>query len=132
MLKISNKNYNDPIVKVFFGQYCIVQSGTKREGYSPFISFEYNEINIGIETTYDKNWFKELNKNDKKDISKYVSDITYEDENGWTSLINDVYKCYITKIEDNIFVIDLNCYTEELIEPCSIILNEKIEINFNE
>ena len=47
---------------------------------------------------------KELKINDKKDISKYISDITYEDKKGWISLITGNYNCFITKTKNKLTI----------------------------
>lgn len=130
MLIINNKEFNNPSINISFGKYSVHQNGIDRDGYSPFISFKYTNLCIGIETNYDKNWLKELKQNFKEDISKYISDITYEDEKGWISLINGNYKCFISKVEDNIFTTELRCETQECGEYFDILINEKIHIDF--
>lgn len=129
MIVINEKKYNNVTYKVSFGKYSATQDGKKRNGEAPFISFKFNNILLGLETIYDKEWLKELKQNDKKDISKYISDITYEDEKGWISLITEQHKCYINRIEKNIFNIELECDAEDF-EEIIISLNEKIEIDF--
>ena len=130
MITINNKNYDNASKKVSFGEYNVTQDGKKRNGSAPFISFKFNNTILGLETIYDKKWFEELKINDKKNISKYISDITYEDEKGWISLITGNYKCFINKIDNNKFVVELNCETEECGEYYNISVNEEIEINF--
>ena len=93
-----------------------------------FISFKFDNIFLGLETIYDKKWLKELKINDKKDISKYISDITYEDEKGWISLITGISKCFISKVENNKFVLEFSCEAEECGEYYKILLNEEIDI----
>lgn len=77
-----------------------------------------------------KRWLEELKINDKKDISKYISDITYEDEKGWLSLTTGNYKWFISKVENNKFILEFSCEVEECGEYYKISLNEKIEIGF--
>ena len=79
MIIINNKSFNNALKKVSFGEYNVTQNGKKRNGKAPFISFKFNNILLGLETIYDIKWLEELKINDKKDISKYISDITYED-----------------------------------------------------
>lgn len=130
MTIINDKNYEKALIKVSFGQYIVNQDG-KINSTALFISFKFGNIYLGLETVYDKNWLKELKMNDKKDISKYISDITYEDEKGWISLITGKYKCFINRVKDNIFIFELNCETEECGECYSISLNKKVEIDFD-
>ena len=130
MITINNKNYDSASKKVSFGEYSVTRDGKKRNGRAPFISFKFDNIFLGLETTYDKKWLEELKPNDKKDISKYISDIAYEDEEGWISLITGNYKCFISKVEDNIFALEFSCEAEECGEYYKILLNEEVDINF--
>ena len=130
MIIINNKNYDNFIKKISFGEYSVTLDGKKRSGSAFCISFKIDNILLGIETTKDKKWFEELKINDKKDISKYISDISYEDEKGWISLITGNYNCLINRIKNNIFVLEFTCDTEECGEYYNILLNEEVEINF--
>lgn len=130
MIIINDKKYDNVLKKVSFGEYSVTQDGKKRNGMAPFISFRCDNILLGIETNYDKKWLEELKINDKQDISKYVIDIPYEDEKGWVSLILGKDKCFITKVKNNVFTIDLKCETYEGSEHYSIIINEDVEISF--
>ena len=130
MIKINNKDYENVLKKVSFGEYSVTQDGKKRNGNAPFISFNFDNAFLGLETIYDKKWLEELKINDKKDISKYISDITYENENGWISLITGNYNCIVTKTKNNIFFLEFSCEAEELDEHYKILLNEEVEINF--
>ena len=130
MIIINDKNFDKTLKKVTFGEYSITQDGKKRKGSAPFIVFKFDSIFLGLETNYDKKWLKELKINDKKDISEYISDITYEDEKGWISLITGNYKCFITKTKNNMFFLELSCEAEECGEFYNILLNEEVEINF--
>ena len=130
MITINGKQYNIDSKKISFGKYRVTQDGKKRNGKAPFITFKFENILLGLETIYDTKELKELNLDDKKDISKYISDITYEDEKGWISLITGNYKCFIQKIDNNKFIIELNGEAEEYGEYYSILLNEEIEITF--
>ena len=130
MIIINNKNYNIISKNVSFNKYQVTQNGKERKGISLHIVFKLNNILLGIETNYDKKWLENLNTNDRKDISKYVTDITYEDENGWISLITGNYKCYISKVKNNIFTFEINCEAEEGSEYYKILLNEELEMNY--
>jgi len=125
MITINNIKYTIKDIKVTFGNYSVSSNGKKRNGQSPFIQFRSNNnFFIGIETTYDKEWLIELKANDKKNITEFISDITYEDEKGWLSLITGTYTCYIKKNNQNEFKLELNCTTE--------LENEKFEIEIIE
>ena len=130
MIIINDKNYDTAVKKVSFGEYIVTQNGKKRTGSAPFITFKFDDIILGLETTYDKKWLEELKINDKKDISKYISDISYEDEKGWISLITGISKCFIDRVENNKFVLEFSCEAEECGEYYKILLSEEIEINF--
>lgn len=129
MITINKRNYQNPLIKVSFGEYNINYNGKKRKGEAIFLSFKLDNIYIGLETIYDKNWLKELNINDKKDISSFISDITYEDEKGWLSLIGGACKCFVNRIENNMFIFSFNCETEECGDYYTISVYEKVKID---
>ena len=126
---INNKKYNNASKKVSFGEYSVTQNGKKRNGSAAYISFKIDNVLLGLETIYDKKWLKELKTSNKKDISKYISNITYEDEKGWVSLITGNYNCFINKVKSNIFSLEFSCEAEECDEHYIILLNEEVEIN---
>ena len=130
MVIIYVKNFDNALKKVSFGEYNVTQDGKKRNGSAPFISFKFDNVFLGLETIYDKKWLEELKIYDKKDISKYITDIIYEDEKGWISLITGNYNCFITKTKNNIFALEFSCEAEECDEHYKIFLNEEVEINF--
>lgn len=130
MIIINGKNFDNALKKVSFGVYNITQDGKKRNGSAPFISFKFDNIILGLETIYDKKWLEELKLNDKKDISKYISDITYEDEKGWISLITGNYSCFINRAENNKFALEFSCEAEECGGYYKILLSEEIDISF--
>ena len=130
MIIINGKNFDNALKKVSVGEYYVTQDGKKRNGSAPFISFKFDNVILGLETIYDKKWFEELKINDKKDISKYISDITYEDEKGWVSLITGNYNCFVTKTKNNMFSLEFSCEAEEIGEHYKILLNEEVDINF--
>ena len=130
MIIINDKNYDNVLKKVSFGEYSVTQDSNVRIGSAPIITFKIDNILIRLETTYDKKYLEELNTNDKKDISKYISDITYEDENGWVSLITGNYNCFITKYRNNKFVFELKCEAEECGDYYNIFLKEEVEFTF--
>ena len=126
MIIINEKNYDNVLKNISFYEYNVTQNGKVRRGSSFFITFKFDNILLGLETTYDKKWLDELKINDKKDISKFISDITYEDEKGWISLIDGNYNCFINKINDNRFIIELSCETKECGDYYNISINEEI------
>ncbi len=130
MIIINEQKYDKISKKVSFGEYSVTQGGKKRSGEAPFVSFRFNNILLALEITYDKKWLEELKINDKINISKYISDIVYEDKKGWISLIVGNYNCFITKVKNNLFVFEFRCETEEYGEYYNILLNEEVEISF--
>lgn len=128
MISINNKKYNIDTIRILYGNYFARQDGKKREGISPIICFQCDKFYFRIETIYDKEWLNEMNFDTITDISKYISDISYEDEKGWLSLSYGNYKCMIKKIENKVFNIELICECEEVEEAFEIYLNENINI----
>ena len=53
MIIINDKKYDNVLKKVSFGEYSVMQDGKKRNGMAPFISFNCDNILLGIETNYD-------------------------------------------------------------------------------
>lgn len=130
MITINNTKYTVQKIKVTFGNYNVSNKDKKRNGQSPFIQFYTNDnIFIGIETTYDKEWLKQLKVNDIKNITEYISDIVYEDEKGWISLITGKYTCYLEKINHTNFRLELSCIAEECDEHFDIFIKENIIID---
>ena len=72
MITINDKQYNIDSKKISFGKYSVTQDGKKRNGKAPFITFKFENMFLGLETIYDTKGLKELNLDDKKDISKYT------------------------------------------------------------
>lgn len=130
MISINKKNYKEPLVEVSFCKYSINKNNQKRNGKAIYISYKFDNINLELETVYDKNWLKKLKINNLKDISKYVSDITYKTEKGWISLITGEYKCLINRIDNNTFVFELNCKSEIDNKYYTVLVHENVKIDF--
>ena len=120
---IDNKEFDNISIKVSFGDYNVTQEGIERSGKSPYIAFKFNNTIIGLETVYDKEWLKELNINDRKNINKYITDITYEDEDGWISLITYKYESSIERLKDNLFNIELKCDYNDILVNENVIID---------
>lgn len=128
MLKINDKVYNNIIIKVTYGNYSVTQMGNKREGISPIICFIGDDFYVRLETTYDQKWFNKTNFNNIIDITRYISDISFEDKNGWMSLIGKKISCKLKKIEDKLFNIEFICDYEDFSEELHININEDFKI----
>lgn len=131
MIKLNNKLYSKLSYQVSFGDYQVKQNGKKRSGKAPYITFILDDFKLGLELVYDKKWIKELKINDKKDISKYVTDIIYNDSKGWISLIYGTYQCFLERIDNEFYLLDFYCNTIDDEEEFSIVLNEKINFILN-
>lgn len=126
MIKINNKDYTKYDTKITWGDFYAYSNGKKRTGIAPFIQFNIeNKIFIGLEFVYSKEMWEDIKSCVKIDIKQYLTDITYEDEKGWISLIAEKHNCYITKIEENIFKIDL--FVESTLENIKIELDVKVQ-----
>lgn len=51
--------------------------------------------------------------NAKKDITTYITDMAYEDGKGWIPLIGGTFCCTLNKLENKVYNIEVNCYSEE-------------------
>lgn len=128
MIKINNKEYNKYNVKIAWGNFNITSYGKKIKGIAPFITFNIKDnILIGIETRIPKEMLENTNLNEKINIKQYLTDITYEDEKGWLSLITGKYDCDIARIGDSYFKIEL-CIESEETEKINIIIDTNIEL----
>lgn len=126
MIKINNKDYTKYDTKIIWGDFNVCSNGEKRTGIAPFIQFNIEDkIFIGLEFVYPKEMWEDTKNCIKIDMKQYLTDITYEDEKGWISLIVEEHNCYITKIEENIFKIDL--FVESVLENIKIELNVKVQ-----
>ena len=128
MIIINNTEYKNNEVKITENNYEVTQDNKKRNGIAPFIQFKCENTLIGIETNYDKKMIEEMNENMPTDITRYITDITYEDEKGWVSLINGDYDAILEKKENTIFNIKFNCVAEECDEKFNIKIDENINI----
>ena len=140
MLIINNIEHEIQDIKTTFGLYNVSDNGNtmfggynvsdnrkKRNSEAPFIKF-YTKSNVfvGVETVYDKRWLQELKLNYKKDITRYTTDITFEDEAGWVSLITGTYTCFLERISQNEFKLELSCKAYECDEEFNILISENI------
>ncbi len=126
MIKVNNKQYDNYDVKITWGNFESVLDKEKVKGIAPFITFNIdNNTFIGIETSLSKEKLKSINT--KLNINKYITDVTYEDEKGWLSIINGKYDCSITRVDEDVFKIDLNVLSEEL-DEINIVIEENLEL----
>lgn len=130
MIKINKIVYNSPIIKVSYGKYQKKKSGNIIKGESPIIKITLIEakIYISLETTYDRSLFKKLDIGEKVDISDSLSDISYEDKDGWISLIYGYHKCIVERKNEKVFNFKISCKADECGENYNILINENIDI----
>lgn len=122
MIIINNKEYNNYNIEVSWGKFSVSHNKKRRQGISPFITFNIdNDKFVGLEFTFSDEMFKQMKVNIKTNIKEYISDVLYEDDRGWTSIINSAYDCYITRIDDKNFEINFNIKAEENISIDSTI-----------
>lgn len=132
MIKINDKKYDKYNTSVSWGKFSVSSSLVKREGKAPFIEFiiEDNFL-IGLELTFSKEMFEETPVNKKVDISRYLSDITFEDNKGWISIIENKYECYITRIDKNDFEFDFHIVCDDFDDIANIDILSKVSILVN-
>lgn len=128
MLKINNKEIKNFDVKIFWNNFFVSSAKGKRSGKSPFIYFSIsNEIYLCIETTISKELLNEYPLNKEININNYISDLSYEDQKGWYSMIREKYSCSIIRINKTQFKLKLYIESEEF-EKLSIYLDYELEI----
>jgi len=128
-----NENDNINVIYTELNGYKFMFMGdasitTKKEILSKYNLPDINVLKVGHRGSKTSSC-KKLKTNDKKDISKYITDITYEDEKGWISLFTGSFKCFINRIENNKFVLEFSCEAKECGEYYKLLLGEEIEIN---
>lgn len=128
MLIINNKNIDVLERYVNFDLFEGTIDDKKRKCNVLYITCVTNDFRLSIETMYDINWIKELKINDKKDISKYIMGLPYEDDKGWMYLENEC-NCTLTRINNNSYEIELNGTFEECSEKFNIKYKDTFEIN---
>lgn len=116
MITVWQKNYKKYDINVSWGQFESHFQGRKIRGTAPFISFYIDEFGyLGLETIYSNKRLSKLEIGKRTDITKYVSDITIEENtSGWDSIINGgKYSCYITRIDEYAFKIEFSINYKE-------------------
>lgn len=114
MFIINNTDYKDFGVKITWGEFVVSTNNKKRKGIAPFIQFCIdNNKYFGIETTLSKEMLKNEKISKKFNINEYISDLCYEDVNGWYSLILGKFNCDITRVSDTIFNLKLQLKCDE-------------------
>ena len=126
MIVLNNNEFEIDEINYFFGKYNAVINKERKEGYSLFVDFMHKNFKLRIETIYDKENLLLMKKYNKEEITRFVTDITYEDKYGWISLITGKRICFIEKVEDDKYIINLKCITEECGKKYDIELNELI------
>ena len=112
MLKINDIEYKNIEKFIDFYPFEVTVDGKKRKGNALYITLKTNDFKLSIETVYDLEWIKGLKVDDKKDISKYIIGLPYEDKKGWIYL-SDKCNSIINRISDNSFKLSLNgCFEE--------------------
>ena len=128
MLIINNKNIDVLEKYIDFDLFEGTIDDKKRKCNVLYITCVTNDFRLSIETMYDINWIKELKINDKKDISKYIMGLPYEDDKGWMYLESEC-NCTLTRINNNSYEIELNGTFEECGEKFNIKYKDTFEIN---
>ncbi len=127
MIKINRNEYNNYVTKITWGNFEVVSYGKKRIGKAPIIRFNINDnVFIGLELTFSKEMFENMKLDKKINIRQYVSDITYEDENGWLSIIDEEYDCNIIRTAEKKFKI--NFYAEDKFYELKVFVDTDIEL----
>lgn len=128
MITINDKEYKNFEIEITWSKIAAVCDAQKITGPAPFITFFVDKFIIGLELIHTKEMFETMKKGIKKDIKKYISDITFEDEKGWISINNGPFQCHIIKKDDKTFNIDFEIDTYDLDEEFKICIKEDIRL----
>lgn len=78
MIKLNDKEYKNCEVDVRWGTFVACSQGQKRTGLSPFLTFCVNgEIFIGLELSFSKEMFENLENGVETSIDRYVTCYQY-------------------------------------------------------
>ena len=127
MLKINDIEYKNIEKFIDFDPFEATVDGNKKKGKALYITLKTNDFKLSIETVYDLEWIKDLKINDKKDVSKYIIGLPYEDKNGWMYL-SDKCNSTIIRINDYSFKFYSNGCFEECDEEFNIEYDDILEI----
>ena len=120
MLIINDRNYEEVEKFIDYDLFEGRVNNKKRKGRVLYITLKTNDFIIGIETVYDEKWIKELKINDKKDITKYLVGLPYDDKKEFKIYLLDKGICTINRIDDNSFEFSLNGVFKECDELLKI------------
>jgi hypothetical protein len=128
MIKINNDEYDQYDIKISWGKFVAFSHGEKRTGIAPFITFNIeNNIFIGLELTISREMFQNIEIGTKIEINKYITDIIYEDEQGWISIGDAKYYCDILREDDK--CLKINFYVKcDGVESIEISIDDHIEL----
>ena len=114
MIKINKDEYINYDTKITWGNFNAKVAGKEINGLAPFVRYNIeNNIYIGIEFIFSKEMFESVELNKVINLNNYISDITYEDKNGWISIIINKYNCNITRVSYDTFKLDFSVETDE-------------------
>ena len=127
MIKINNTEYSKYNTNIHWGNFERTHNKIKEKGIAPFFKFNIeNKILIGLEFVYSKENWQNIPLQTKVNLNEYLSDITYEDNKGWISIITGNYNCTITRINDTEYKLDL--LIKEEYEEIDITIDTEIEL----
>lgn len=128
MIKLNDKEYKNCEVDVRWGTFVTCSQGQKRKGLSPFLTFCVNgEIFIGLELSFSKEMFENLENGVETSIDRYVTDITFEDESGWLSIYNGKHRCTVKRIAENEFKLCLEIRAKDLDDEFNITIEHMVK-----
>ncbi len=122
MIKINNKTYNNNKIEIIFDKFINCENNEEMNTLNFYFIIK-NDIQLEIETKISNNILSNMNINNHLDINKYITDIEYQDENGYTTLIHEKYYSLLTRINEKDFNIkfkiesnDINIKVDEVIK----------------
>lgn len=128
LITVNDKKYDKWEMRIIWGDFIIHSQGRVRTGIAPFIEFKLDDNYLGVEFTFSKDMFNNLKIGEKTNIKKYISDITYEDENGWITINDGDYDCDIKRIDETNFHIDFHVLGNFEDDEYDITIDDDIKI----
>ncbi len=99
---------------------------TKKKRTVP-ISDLLGKWRIGLEFSFSKEMFENLENGVETSIDRYVTDITFEDESGWLSIYNGKHRCTVKRIAENEFKLCLEIRAKDLDDEFNITIEHMVK-----
>ena len=113
MLIINNMIFEDVPVYNTFKNFDGVINGKKYQGKVLTVNYNSGDFRVLLETNISYEKLQTLVTDERKDISKNIINVKFDDSKGWKSLDLEQYNCFITKKNDDDYYLEFNLVSQE-------------------